>query len=423
MNAEPDVHRSTDLATELYRTEPDFVVYVPKSVDGSTGDSGNEHFMVFRGPDGSLMAVWTQSTYEGRPDQHIVFSRSPDGSQWTDPFTIAGRNPDPGTGRGMASWGFPLVSESGRIYVIYSLHSGRNDIFSHTTGLMAGIYSDDCGGSWSGETTIPMPRSCWDNPDRDVPSNWIVWQRPRRLSGGRYLAGFTRWISPKVRPPAPIDIWWAEASVVEFMRFENLDDDPDPSGLEVTYHMSDRKALQVPLVGHPEVSVAQEPSIVALPDGRLFCVIRTTTGNPWYSLSENGGERWTDPVPLRYRDDGPPLLHPASPCPIYSTGDGSYVLLFHNHDGHFGPWGPHDTRWHRRPIYITRGHFKPHAEQPIWFSGPKFLMDNDGIPLGYGEGRGDLAMYASMTYMDGDLILWYPDRKFFLLGKRLPGEC
>ncbi|MCK4591717.1 MAG: hypothetical protein KAT86_08185, partial [Candidatus Latescibacteria bacterium] len=69
------------------------------------------------------------------------------------------------------------------------------------------------------------------------------------------------------------------------------------------------------------------------------------------------------------------------------------------------------------PIMIARGRFQPGAKQPVWFSAPRFLMDNDGIPLGYGNGRCDLAMYASMTKVQDEPVLWYPDRKFFLLGK------
>ena len=57
-----------DLELELRRSEPDYVVYRPRSVDGSTFDTGNEHSLVFDGPDGSLMAVWTQSSYEGAGD-------------------------------------------------------------------------------------------------------------------------------------------------------------------------------------------------------------------------------------------------------------------------------------------------------------------------------------------------------------------
>ena len=159
-----------DIPKEVERTHPDYRVYLPRSSDGSEGDSGNEHFLVFDGPDGSLMVVWTQSTYEGRPDQHIVFSRSEDGgTTWSTPKTIAGGGADPRTGRGMASWGFPLVSGSGRIYVLFNQHIGLNDIFSHTTGGMGGIYSDDSGRTWSGIETVPMAGSSWDIRTRDIP--------------------------------------------------------------------------------------------------------------------------------------------------------------------------------------------------------------------------------------------------------------
>jgi len=110
-----------------------------------------------------------------------------------------------------------------------------------------------------------MPRSKWDNPDPAVPANWIVWQRPLRLSEGKHFAGFTRWVSPKVRPPAPMPVWWAEASVVEFMRFENVDDDPEPGDLKIRWFMRNERALTVGLIGHPEVPVVQEPSVVTLP--------------------------------------------------------------------------------------------------------------------------------------------------------------
>lgn len=410
-----------DIGIELYRTRPDYVVYVPKSTDGSTGDTGNEHFLVFDGPDGSLMAVWTQSTREGMQDQRIVFSRSDDGGQtWATPRQIAGA--DLGSGKKMASWGFPMVSKSGRVYVLYNRHVGVNDIFSHTTGRMEGIYSDDAGRTWSDEQPIPMPRSKWDHPDPSVPPNWIVWQKPLRLSEGKYFAGFTRWISPAVRPPAPIKVWWAEASVVEFMRFENLDVDPEPGDLEVRYFMANDEALQVGLIGYPEVSVVQEPSLVRLPDSRLFCAMRTTTGHPYYTVSEDEGCTWRAPEPIRYHDGGALLLHPCSPCPMYEVGEGEYIFLYHNHDGHFEGYGPEDTSFHRRPICMARGQFRAHAHQPVWFSEPKILMDNGGVPLGYGQGRCDLAMYASVTMDDGVLVLWYPDRKFFLLGKRIPPE-
>jgi len=412
-----------DLECELRKTQPDYVVYVPRRLEGAGADTGNEHFLVFDAPDGSLMAVWTQSTREGAPDQRIVFSRSTDGGRtWRAPRTIAGADVDPQTRRGMASWGFPMVSRSGRIYVLYSLHTGVDDVFRHTTGLMAGRYSDDLGETWSEQEIVQMPRTRWDNPDPETPANWIVWQKPLRLGpDGCYLAGFTRWVSPAVRPPAPIRVWWAEASVVQFMTFVNLDDDPAVKDLAVEYTPADY-ALTAPLVDHPTTPVIQEPSIVPLPDGRLFCCMRATTGSPWFSISTDRGRSWTVPEPLRRTDGGSLIPHPCSPCPLYEVGPGEYVLFVHNHDGHFEKWGPRDTTWHRRPIYILRGQYRAGARQPIWFSEPEFFMDNGGAPLGAGPGRTDLALYASMTFENGTPVLWYPERKFFLLGRRIPRD-
>jgi hypothetical protein len=407
-----------DIQTELQSTCPDYVVYVPQS---DSGDTGNEHFLVFDGPDGALMAIWTQSTFEGMPDQHTAFARSDDeGLTWSPPRTIAG--PDPQAGVGMASWAFPMVSRSGRIYVLFSRHIGINDYATHTTGLMGGIYSDDAGATWSPERTVPMPRSKWDNPDPSIPANWIVWQKPLRLSAGKYLAGFTRWISPTIRPASPVSSWIGHASVVEFMRFANLDDDPEIDAFRIDFFASDDDALQVGFPDHPEVSVVQEPSLVSLPDGRLFCAVRTSTGHPYYTLSTDEGRTWQAPEPMRQSDDGPLFLHPLSPCPIYQVDAGEYFFLLHNHDGHFEEWGPTDTSWHRRPICIARGLFDPDARQPIRFSEPRFLMDNGGLPLGHGSGRSDLAMYASVTIRNQIPVLWYPERKFFLLGKRLTRE-
>lgn len=413
------------LATEIGRTAPDFVVYVPKSIEKGS-DCGNEHFLVFDMKDGTLGAVWTQSSFEGRSDQRIVFSRSFNGGlTWESPKTIAGGKADPATGRGMCSWGFPVLSASGRIYVFYSKHTGVNDIFSHTTGLMGCIYSNDNGLSWSEETIIPMLRDKWDNPDETIPPNWIVWQKPLQLSDGRYLTGFTHWVSPAVRPPSPLNTWWAEEAVIEFMRFENINDDPEPCNLKISRFAAGDAALRVPIPGHPDVSCAQEPSLVELPDGGIFCVMRTANGSPCFSVSHDCGETWTAPEILRYKDGGAPLIHPVSPCPIYSIGNGEFVLTFHNHDGHFGKWGPFETSSHRRPIWIVKGEFRKDAEQPVWFSDPLLFMDNDGIPLNNidgNPGRTDLAMYASLTIIDGEPVLWYPERKFFLLGKKIRRE-
>ena len=75
----------------------------------------------------------------------------------------------------------------------------------------------------------------------------------------------------------------------------------------------------------------------------------------------------------------------------------------------------------RRPSFAALGEYRPHAEQPIWFSESKLFMDNDGVKFGPRQGI-DIGVYPSFTTRDGNNVLWHPERKFFLLGKRVTAE-
>ena len=44
------------------------------------------------------------------------------------------------------------------------------------------------------------------------------------------------------------------------------------------------------------------------------------------------------------------------------------------------------------------------------------LLDTQGIPIGP-KRTDEIATYTSMTWYGGEQVLWYPDRKYFLLGK------
>jgi len=438
--------RLPDLSEEIKRTKSDFTVYIPKSADGSTFDNDNEHFLVFPGPDGSLMALWSQGTTEGHGDHRIMFSKSTDrGRTWTQPRFLVGVRPGQGipisvgTGgwkrpnyedvpniKSMASWGYPLVSKSGRIYVLYLQYQGIIDTHIQMTGTMDAIYSDDNGITWSQPQTVPMKRSIWDHPDPSIPPNWIVWQLPQRDLTDRWFTGFTRWSSPAVRPDRggiATKLW--RPAVIEFMRYENIDDDPEPKDIEISWFASDHKAIRVPHPDLPEASLAEEPSVTRLPDNRLFCTMRTLTNCIWYTISEDDGETWSATKPLLYHDHGTPVVSPCFCTPIYRLHDGRYVLIHHpayrtpelvkkyNVVDQIGK-----DRW---PAFIALGEYRPKAEQPIWFSKSKMFMTSDGIPIGP---RGMVAVggYGSLTSLDGENIYWHPDRKFFLLGKIITDE-
>lgn len=411
---------------ESRRTNPDFIVYIPRHYDGSTEDSHNEHLLVFEGPEDVLLAVWTQSHgAKGRPPlNRIMFARSEDnGKSWSEPRRIAGPassvDPEP-----MASWAFPMLSSRGRIYVVFNQNDGTKGWIHMHTGRMAGIFSDDGGRTWSQPEIIPMPKSPYDDPDGKIAPEWIVWQIPMRDRKGGHFVGYTRWLSPARARWKKVENWTQIESVCEFMRFENVDAHPRPRDLKVRYAAWGDQALRVPYYRDPLLSIAQEPSIVRLPDARLFCVMRTNSGFIWYSVSRDDGETWSNPRPLLRKDHGEPILQPVSCCPLYQMADGRYLLLHHNHRGDIES-RPENTHWPRHPAYIAVGEFRSSADQPLWFSESRVLMATDGIGVdGTQESKENrvqtgIGIYTSFTIRGGDNILWYPDRKCFLLGKRI----
>jgi hypothetical protein len=414
---------------EWRRTNPDRVVYLPQSENGA--DADNEHFLVFEAPyEEHLLAIWTQAEAEGGHQQRIVMGRSVDGGgTWGEPMEIAGPRDNDGK---IASWGFPVVSKSGRIYCFWTKFVGIVDNHRQMTGWMQSSYSDDNGYSWEDGGYIPFRRSAKDHPDPAIPPNWIVWQIPILDSKGRPIVGFTRHASARVRGEVGLAGWGSQDSRCEFIRFDNMDEGPHPSELQLTWLPEGDTGLEAPLPGNPTFSFAQEPSLVLLPDGRLFCVYRSMTGRIWYSVSDNDGQTWRTPEVLRDEDGGEEILQPVAPCPVYPLQDGRFLLVFHNNDGTAagGTW-PGDSNLNRQSAYICVGEFREHAHQPIWFSRPKLLCTSNGVAVGSSKNgdqkfekafRVEVATYTSLTERHGMRILWYPDRKFFLLGRILSDE-
>lgn len=414
---------------EWKRTNPDIAVYLPSEPQGK--DADNEHFLVVEAPyDNHLLAVWTRAEAEGGHNQHIALARSEDGGKtWGEPVILAGPENDNDQ---IASWGFPVVSRTGRCYCFYNKFTGVVDTHRQMTGWMRCVYSDDNGYTWKDGGVIPFGRSSFDHPDPDIPPNWIVWQKPIRDSLGRQIVGFTRHKSKAVRKKPKGGSWLAQDTQSEFMRFDNIDEGPDPQHIRITWLPENGEGLRVPMPGIKDFSLAQEPSLALLPDGRLFCVMRTLTGRIWYSVSDVDGATWTGPEVLRYKDGGEEVLQPVAPCPVYALKDGRFLLLFHNNDGTAGggTW-PGDSNKNRTPAFLAVGEYREEAHQPIWFSKPKQFGDSAGIALGPSQNglnkldkpfRVEVATYTSLTEQNGKRILWYPDRKHFLLGRYITDE-
>lgn len=413
----PDEDQSVQIGsplTEWRRSNPDIVVYIPQEGDFNDGD--NEHFLVFESPNsGDLLALWTQSTVEAHGDNHLVLARSKDGVRWSEPKWIIGTHR--GTKEHQASWGFPLASRTGRIYCFYV--KAPQGVKGGNSGIMGRLYSDDDGKTWTEGPDLVVPKNPSD-PNSKGREWFIVWQKPFRDNKGRWMAGYS-----------------SEPEASYFMRFDNIDEGPDIEDMKITYLPLDGKGLNLPKYVYEEskqdaepreMLQAAEPSVVLLPDGRLFTTLNTRTGHIWYSVSNDDGESWREPEILCNRDKGEPFKQPMTCCPIYQLKDGRYLLLFHNNNyfaerkeaGLEMPYGM-GIFTHRRPAFIAVGEFQPNAHQPIWFSKPKQILDNDGVIVSP-KGTNEIATYTSFTIYKGKQILWYPDRKYYLLGKYITDE-
>ncbi|MDR3196451.1 MAG: glycoside hydrolase [Planctomycetaceae bacterium] len=389
--------------TDLQFSKPDYVVFVPEVEPEKLGDMYNDHFQVFDKPNGKLFAVWCQASVEGALDQHVAFSQSNNkGKTWEKPRVLAGNKTvaegiaNKGT---IASWAFPLVSKSGRIYILYNQFvPGKVSTNRQHTGIMMGIYSDDDGETWTAPEEIAMPRTSNDGSDPSIPPEWVVWQKPTRVGkNGNYLVGVSRYVHPNFHSKY--------RTVTEFIHFDNVDQNPSIKNLAVRWVMTDDKVL------HSGVH-CEEPAIVKLPDGRLFVVMRSGTGSPLWSVSSDDGETWAAPKPLLMKDGGDPIPHPMSPCPIYDwkgneAAGGLYFLMAHNR---YDKWNPNPWQ-NRGPLYLFAGRYQKDAEQPVWFDGPKKFI----------ERKSGNSFYTSTTLLDGKTVLWYNDQKFYLLG-RVIGE-
>ena len=75
-------------------------------------------------------------------------------------------------------------------------------------------------------------------------------------------------------------------------------------------------------------------------------------------------------------------------------------------------------------LVVVIGVGQSFASVPMLFATPTYyaqFADTGGIPVGP-KGTAEIATYTSLTEWNGERILWYPDRKYFLLGKRIGDE-
>ncbi len=402
---------------EWMRTSPDRVIYIPHGADGF--DTGNCQLKVFKNPkaDG-LIALWTQNSVEGFGDNHLVVSKSSDGIIWSEPRIITGAK---SSSDRQASHAIHIVTDSGRIYLFYVKESEHFDNNRQESGRFFCMYSDDACETFSESHEIELPRSKFDNPDASKDKNIVFWQPPIRHKNGTFIAGATLYTSHAICPPR-IN-WVNESAHCCLIRFENVNSDPEPSEVKVTVLPEDDDLIGVPNAVYPDMSTAEEPSVVSLPDGQLFLTMRTMTGYAYCAISSDGGNHFSEPKPLVIGDNQF-AQQPLAPCPVYRADGETYLFFFHNNSGRRmgfdemdpSPWRSNLANYVRNPLYVCVGKYDPDSRQLLRFSTPEKLLDTDDIAVGPKK-TAEVGTYTSLCTWQGKCYFWYPDRKYYLLGK------
>ena len=116
----------------------------------------------------------------------------------------------------------------------------------------------------------------------------------------------------------------------------------DPADVAFDFFPSPPYGVHVEREATPGESLGQEPQVVELSDGRLFCACRTGNGCLYYTVSSDHGRTWAKGQPLLYKEGGARMLHPNAACPL--EAERHVCTAFCNNDGTFnGGADPHIT--------------------------------------------------------------------------------
>lgn len=258
----------------------------------------NDHQLIFPLDDERLLFVWCEY-YDDNPDPDAA-----PGSAGANDEVACRISSMISTDRGR-SWGDRKVLQENRwkhnvkhpnlvrlsdaeilfSYVGWDSNTSRNVFMRRSL---------DNGATWSAQFQISEPGWYCNNADRAL-----------RLSTGRVLV-------PAHGPFAEAYVGGAPYRGGNLHSFVFYSDD----GFRTWRRSSD--SMTAPGRG------AHEPTIVELRDGRLFCLLRTSNQRQFFSISEDGGDHWTEPAPTVLTSPESPALVKRIP----RTGD--LLVLWNN---------------------------------------------------------------------------------------------
>lgn len=402
--------------TEWLRTAPDSVLYS----SSNPWEAGNEALGVVEVPGRDcLFAVWHQDSVEGDVDCRIMYATSKDGKHWSPARQLAGCCPGKKDEDYLASIPYVACADNGRIYVFYIQETayaqelGISRALARMTGPQMCRVSDDCGETWSEPVHVPRFSCMWDLPEHGDYQSCFPVQMPIRLQDGRHLCAYSYFASNDVCPYQYLGGNLVSQAQVYFAIFENLAQGVDPQDLKITWLPDDPQGLHIDTQPSP-LSTVEEPYVVQLPNGWLFVSLRNFMGSIYYSVSKDLGHTWRTPKPLCFTD-GTPFANPVVTPFLCDYGDGRYVQLYYGRSGSYA-----EMFLFRDKVYRAEGIFAPEDEQPIRFEKKgELYMQLDVAAGSRVHIAPEINLEASFSRFKGVPMLWYNDRKHYLLGKKL----
>lgn len=286
---------------------------------------------------------------ESSMGQHVVVTRSSDhGKTWSPLVDIE-------TGDGPhASWVVPLLTPYGRLYAFY-LYNGDCASFRKAVnhdalhGWYVYRYSDDGGKTWSDRYRVPLRRTACDRTFIDEKLVQMFWGVSKPLiDGDDVFISFSK-----------LGKYIQEMGEGWVFHSDNLLSERDPEKIRWELLPEGEHGIR-----HPDFGSIQEEHIIVSMDRKdsFYCVYRTASGFPAFSISRDRCRTWSIPEKICY-ENGRTVYTPRA-CPmIWRCRNGKYLLWFHNNSS---------RRFeNRNPAWISGG---IERDGRIFWSQPEIIL-------------------------------------------------
>ena len=320
-----------------------------------------------------LCTLTTGTGHEGAAGEFVGVTTSADcGRTWSELVPLE----DPAGPE--SCYSLPFVTPYGRAYVFYNYNGDnfRGSQRSDELGWFVFRYSDDDGRTWSDRHRVPMRMTKCDRENSFSGEVQLFWCVSHAVAtGGDFFIAYS-----KMRTYVQEDNegWVFHSS--------NLLTERDPARIAWELLPEGDVGIRSDELG----SVQEEHNIVPLSDGSLYCMYRTATGHPAFSVSRDGARSWSHPEAARYAH-GHPLKTPRA-CPMmWRCANGKFLFWYHNNG--LPGWGG------RNPVWVAGG---TEQDGTIAWSQPEILFYDPDERLGMS--------YPDLVEEDGEYYFFHTQK-------------